>query len=54
MAGKTDVLSGLWYNTFVHVPISLTVADKKRLHPESEVWMAVLANTGQPVKFGRR
>jgi len=54
MAGKTDVLIGLWYNTFIHVPISLAVADKKRLHPESEVWMAVLANTGQPVKFGRR
>ncbi|RPI09494.1 MAG: hypothetical protein EHM65_09095 [Acidobacteriales bacterium] len=52
MAGKTDVLMGMWYNTFVHVPISLATAEKKRLHPESEVWRAVLSSTGQPPRFG--
>ena len=43
MAGKTDVLMGLWYNTFIHVPIPLAIAGKKNLGPESEVWNAVLA-----------
>ncbi len=52
MAGKTDVLMGLWYNTFIHVPIPLAISAKKRLSPESEVWRAVLAATGQPAKFG--
>jgi len=52
MAGKTDVLMGMWYNTFVHVPIPLVVAEKKFLNPESEVWRAVLAATGQPARFG--
>ncbi len=51
MAGKTDVLMGLWYNTFIHVPISLVVKEKKRLKPESEVWRSVLAATGQPARF---
>jgi 6-phosphofructokinase 1 len=54
MAGKTDVLMGLWYNTFIHVPIPLAIAEKKSLGPESEVWNSVLAATGQPARFGRR
>ncbi|HSB14400.1 MAG TPA: ATP-dependent 6-phosphofructokinase [Bryobacteraceae bacterium] len=53
MAGKTDVLMGLWYNTFIHVPISLAIRETKRLSPESEVWMSVLASTGQPAQFCR-
>ena len=53
MAGKTDVLMGMWYNTFIHVPIPLAIAGKKRLRAESEVWNAVLSATGQPSSFGR-
>jgi 6-phosphofructokinase 1 len=52
LAGKTDVVMGLWYNTFIHVPIPLAISEKKRLRPESEAWGAVLAATGQPAKFG--
>jgi 6-phosphofructokinase 1 len=51
MAGKTDCLIGLWYNIFIHVPIVLAVAERKYLSPESEVWTAVLAATGQPARF---
>ena len=51
MAGKTDCLIGLWYNIFIHVPIALAVAERKYLSPESEVWSAVLAATGQPARF---
>lgn len=53
MAGKTDVLIGLWYNTFIHVPIPLAIETKKRLRPDSEVWRAVLAATGQRPRFCR-
>jgi 6-phosphofructokinase 1 len=51
MAGKTGVVIGLWYNTFIHVPIELIHGEVKRLRPESDVWRAVLAATGQPAKF---
>jgi len=52
MAGKTDVLIGFWYNVFVHVPISLSTSQTKRMSPESGLWGAVLAATGQPARFG--
>lgn len=51
MAGKTGVVIGLWYNTFIHVPNALIHGEVKRLRPESDVWRAVLAATGQPAKF---
>ncbi len=47
MAGKTDVLIGLWHSQFVHVPLSLSTGRIKRLSPESPTWMSVLAITGQ-------
>jgi 6-phosphofructokinase 1 len=53
MAGKTDLLVGNWNNHFVHVPIATAVAQKRQLSPESEVWMSVLAVTGQPARFGK-
>jgi len=52
MAGKTDVLIGLWHNVFVNVPIPLAVTDNKRIHPESALWISVLGATGQPTRFG--
>jgi 6-phosphofructokinase 1 len=51
MAGKTDVVIGLWYNVFVHVPIPKTIATKRRMAPEGELWSAALAATGQPAYF---
>ncbi|MEN6493556.1 MAG: ATP-dependent 6-phosphofructokinase [Thermoguttaceae bacterium] len=53
MAGKTDVLIGLWHNEFLHVPISAAVASQKRLSPEGGTWLSVLATTGQP-RWGAR
>ena len=47
MAGKTDLLVGLWHDEFVHVPLSLSMGQKKRLSPEDEIWSTVLAMTGQ-------
>jgi 6-phosphofructokinase 1 len=48
MAGKTDMMIGYWNQEIVHVPISTAVAEKKRMSPESDLWNAVLATTGQP------
>ena len=48
MAGKTDVLIGRRHRVFVHVPISLAVAEKKRIDPDGELWLAVTEATGQP------
>lgn len=53
MAGKTDVLIGLWNDVFTHVPISVAVLGKKRVCPEGELWRGVLAATGQPHAFGK-
>lgn len=50
-AGKTDVLIGLWNDTFIHVPIPVAVAEKKQVSPEGELWRSVLASTGQPFEF---
>lgn len=53
MAGKTDVLIGQWHSQFIHVPIATATASQKRLSPESDTWLAVLATTGQP-RWGAR
>jgi 6-phosphofructokinase 1 len=47
MAGKTDVLIGLWHEEFVHVPLGAAAGQHKRLSPEDECWTTVLAMTGQ-------
>ncbi len=48
MAGKTDLIIGDWYSVYVHVPIPLATASRKQVDPESELWNAVIAATGQP------
>jgi len=47
MAGKTDVLVGLWHDQFVHVPLTVSAGEQKRISPEDEMWTTVLAMTGQ-------
>jgi 6-phosphofructokinase 1 len=51
MAGKTGVVIGFLHERFIHVPIELLSAQKKRLDPESGWWRSVLAATGQPERF---
>ena len=48
MAGKTDVMIGSWNSSFTLVPIPLATGEKKRIQPDSDLWMSVLAATGQP------
>ncbi|MFC1493255.1 ATP-dependent 6-phosphofructokinase [candidate division KSB1 bacterium] len=51
MSGKTDMLVGIWHNSFINVPISLCVRERKKIDPESAMWQGVLESTGQPHYF---
>ncbi len=51
MAGKTDIVIGLWHNAFTHVPIPIAVANRKKIDPERGLWMSVLEATGQPMRL---
>jgi hypothetical protein len=42
-----------WYlhDLFIHIPIEMLVREKKQIDPDSLWWTAVLAATGQAVRF---
>ncbi len=48
MAGKTDVMIGLRYDHYIHVPIPLAVATRKKVDPKGPLWRRVITATGQP------
>ncbi|MDR2353234.1 MAG: ATP-dependent 6-phosphofructokinase [Deltaproteobacteria bacterium] len=48
MAGKTNCLIGQWNDHFVHVPIAMAIAQRKKVDPMGELWNSVLERTGQP------
>ena len=48
MAGKTDLIVGVWANKITHVPIDVVVSQKKHMSLNGDLWNAVLATTGQP------
>ncbi|HEY4005592.1 MAG TPA: ATP-dependent 6-phosphofructokinase [Pseudonocardia sp.] len=48
MAGKTDMVVGLWRRRFTHVPIPLAVSSRKKVNSEGRLWQSVLSATGQP------
>lgn len=48
MAGRTDMVVGLWNHQFTHLPIRLAVSERKKLDPDGWIWNSVLAATGQP------
>jgi 6-phosphofructokinase 1 len=47
LAGKTDVLIGLWHNHLVHVPLAIASDAKKEMSLESELWTSVQSVTRQ-------
>ncbi len=49
MSGKTDMLIGLWNNEYVHIPIPLSVGERKKIDTNGSLWMSVKESTGQPV-----
>ncbi len=54
MAGKTDMLIGLWHGVYVHVPIALAIRERKRIRPQGSLWSHVLEVTGQPMSMKAR
>jgi len=48
MSGKTGMVVGIWNGHFVHVPIQISVRDRKKIDTSSLLWQSVLDNTGQP------
>ncbi len=50
MAGKTDLVIGFW-NEFIHVPIALATAQRRKIEPDSLLWSSVLSATGQPAQM---
>jgi 6-phosphofructokinase 1 len=51
MAGRTNMVVGLWNHQFTHVPIALATRARKKIDPEGWLWSSVLASTGQPRKM---
>lgn len=51
LAGKTGMLIGFTNNIRVHVPIATVIRQKKRVYPDGELWLSVLAATNQPPVF---
>lgn len=48
MAGKTDMIIGLWNNVYTHVPIEPVTSKRKQIDPDSRFWYNVLAASGYP------
>jgi 6-phosphofructokinase 1 len=48
MSGRTNMVVSFWNHRFTHVPISLAVAERKKIDPGGLLWNSVLASTGQP------
>jgi len=48
MAGRTNMVVGLWNHQFTHVPIAMATSSRKQLDPQGWLWSSVLASTGQP------
>jgi 6-phosphofructokinase 1 len=48
MAGRTNMMVGLWNQHFVHVPIPLVVRERKIVDTADERWCSLLDMTGQP------
>jgi 6-phosphofructokinase 1 len=50
MAGKTDLMIGLWHGVFTHVPLSAVAGRRRTIDPRGGLWRSVLAATGQPIQ----
>lgn len=48
MAGRTNMVVGIWMGEFTHVPIHLAVSQRKKIDPQGWLWGSVLTATGQP------
>jgi len=52
MAGRTNMVVGLWNQNVVHVPIPVVTEKRKRIDVDAQAWQLVLDMTGQPRHWG--
>ena len=48
MAGRTNMVVGYWDSEYTHVPIPMSVSERKRIDPNGRLWSSVVESTGQP------
>jgi 6-phosphofructokinase 1 len=51
MAGKTNMVTGLWNQSFVNVPIPVATYERQKIDIDGSLWRSVLACTGQEKYF---
>jgi len=51
MAGKTNMVTGYWNESFVNVPISVATYERKKIDIKGPLWRSVMACTGQEKYF---
>jgi 6-phosphofructokinase 1 len=51
MAGFSGIIVGYLHNRYVHVPIAMATAGRKKVQLTGPLWTAVLGGTGQPASF---
>jgi 6-phosphofructokinase 1 len=54
MAGKTNMVTGLWNQSFVNVPIPVATYERQKIDVDGSLWRSVLACTGQEKYFSGR
>lgn len=47
MSGRTNLIVGFTHNEFVHLPMRMVTARRKKVELESQLWLSVLESTGQ-------
>ncbi len=48
MSGRTRMVIGKWNARFVHLPMEIVQAGRKKIDPQGALWQSVLLSTGQP------
>jgi 6-phosphofructokinase 1 len=51
MSGRTEMLVGIWKNTFTHVPLEAVTSERKRVDPNGPLWLTLLQAIEQPVSM---
>ena len=51
MGGRTDFVVGNWNDQFTLLPIPITVAKRKKIDVDGELWWNILETTGQPASM---
>jgi 6-phosphofructokinase 1 len=52
MAGKTGMVIARWHQRFVHLPVDLVTAGRRKVDSQGDLWRSVLESTGQPARIG--